>query len=141
MSMGKEKNKIAFSGFGTSCNGLLVGLLSSHPQLFPDLDQFLNGTSTGDAIIHHATSGIRSVIGLTCSGNAQAGQITAKQLEVISAHDVVVAGGLRAISRRRAMTGKAYHIRYLFASAPTGRHMQESRRAIVFGQNQSKMSS
>jgi hypothetical protein len=107
MSMGKKKNKIAFSEFGTSCNGLLVGLLSSHPQLFPDLDQFLNGTSTGDAIIHHATSGIRSVIGLTCSGNAQAGQITAKQLEVISAHDVVVAGGLRANIETASHDGKS----------------------------------
>jgi Protein of unknown function (DUF3592) len=64
-----------------------AGLLSPHPQLFPDLDQFLNGTSTGNAIIHHAAARVGSVIGLTRGGKAEARQAAANLPDFVGGHD------------------------------------------------------
>jgi sulfur relay (sulfurtransferase) complex TusBCD TusD component (DsrE family) len=55
-----------------------AAVLSPHPQLFPNLDEFLNRTSTRNAIVHHAAAGVRSVIGLTRGGKVQARQAAAK---------------------------------------------------------------
>jgi len=83
---------------------------ASLPQLFPDLDKFLDRSRAGDAIIHHPAASVSGVICLQGGAAAEARQTTPKLVEIVRAHDFVGSNIGTASHGKRI-----YHIRYLFA--------------------------
>jgi hypothetical protein len=60
--------------------------------LLPNLYKFLDGARAGNAIVHHSTTGVSSVVGLQGSASTEARKAAPQLFEIIWTHDFIAAG-------------------------------------------------
>jgi hypothetical protein len=93
--------------------------------LLPDLDEFLKGVSAGHPVVDHAAAGVGGMVSLTDGIDAEAGEIGAKLLQIVRAHDVIVGGVLGP------KLWTASHSKKMLAYSPFIRHWRKISRSFA----------